>query len=178
VLLVGLWFVAGIVAVGIASAGVGAVSRQLTGDAHPAALSADEVQDELAAAATSSSTTAGDPPGAGATTTTTTAPATTTTTARSARATTVPTTSPPTTSVEPITRTYRVVGGSATIRFSPSAVTVLFATPAPGFTAEVEPHDGAIRVEFESEGHKSRIDAWWAGGPQAETREDNEGDDD
>jgi hypothetical protein len=169
-----LWLLAGAVAVGLASAGVRVVSRQLTGQTHPAPLSADEVRAEVAAAATSSTAGPTAPPGAGATTTTTTAPPTTTaTTARSTPPSSTTTTTPP-----PVTRTYQLVGGSATVRFSASGVTVLVATPAPGFTAEVEDHDGAARVEFESEGHKSRLDAWWANGPQAETREDVEHEDD
>jgi hypothetical protein len=168
-----LWLLAGAAAVGLASAGVRVVSRQLTGQTHPAPLSAEEVQAEVAAAATSSTTTGEEPPGAGATTTTTAPPPTTATTAGS-----TPPSSTTTAAPAPVTRTYQLVGGSATVRFSASAVTVLVATPAPGFTAEVEDHDGAARVEFESEGHKSRLDAWWAGGPQAESREDAEHDDD
>jgi hypothetical protein len=58
------------------------------------------------------------------------------------------------------------------VRFSPTGVTVLVATPKPGFTAEVEGEGSGVKVEFESETHKSRLDAWWDGGPRAEVRED------
>ena len=168
VALVGLWFLAGAVAVGAASAGVGVVSRELTGRTHPAPMSADQVAAEVAAAATSSTTT---PAGGASTTTTSVAPSTTTTT--TARGATTSTTTPPVTSAPaPITKSYQLIGGSATLRFSPGGVTVVVATPKPGFTVEVEGEGSGVRVEFESETHKSRLDAWWDGGPQAEVRED------
>jgi hypothetical protein len=31
-----------------------------------------------------------------------------------------------------------------------------------------------VKVEFESDGHESRVDAWWDGGPQVERRENGE----
>jgi hypothetical protein len=82
-------------------------------------------------------------------------------------------------------RTFGLVGGTATVSFSPTAVEVLSAVPAPGFTAKVEPEGQGTRVEFESAGHRSRLDAWWAGQPRHEIDEqardggnDSEDDDD
>ena len=50
---------------------------------------------------------------------------------------------------------------------------MVVATPAAGFTVDIgESHDGGARVEFESDDHRSRLDAWWDGGPQDEVRED------
>ena len=169
VALVGLWFLAGAVAVGAASAGVGVVSRELTGRTHPAPMSADQVAAEVAAAATSSTTA---PAGGASSTTTSVAPPTTTTTTTSRGATTSTTTPPVTSAPAPITKSYQLNGGSATLRFSPGGVTVVAATPKPGYTAEVEAEGSGVRVEFESEAHKSRLDAWWDGGPQVQVRED------
>jgi hypothetical protein len=66
------------------------------------------------------------------------------------------------------------VGGTASLRFSATGVTVLSASPAPGFTVDIgDSHSGGKRVEFERDGHRSRLDAWWDGGPQDEVREDD-----
>ena len=47
------------------------------------------------------------------------------------------------------------------------------ATPKPGFTVDIgDSHDGGVRVEFENDDHRSRLDGWWDGGPQDEVRED------
>jgi hypothetical protein len=87
--------------------------------------------------------------------------------------------------VEGTVQTFELLGGTATVRFSPTAVEVLSAVPAPGFTAKVEPEGQGTRVEFESAGHRSRLDAWWAGQPRHEIDEqardggdDSEDDDD
>lgn len=63
-------------------------------------------------------------------------------------------------------RTYDLVGGTATIRFGPGAVEVLGAVPAAGFAVDVEPEEGGIRVDFESDDHRSRLRAWWDDGPR------------
>lgn len=70
-------------------------------------------------------------------------------------------------------RTYNLVGGTASLRFSPSGVTVEYATPKAGFTVDVEPeHGNGVKVEFESADHRSRVDGWWDGGPQQRVREE------
>ena len=63
----------------------------------------------------------------------------------------------------------------ATLRFSPAGVEVVGATPNEGFSVDSEPeHGNGVKVEFESDAHDSRIDAWWDGGPQVERRENGE----
>lgn len=81
------------------------------------------------------------------------------------------TTAPP----DGMVKTFELDGGSATVRFSAAEVEVLSAVPAPGFDTEVEPEDRGIRVEFESDAHRSRLDVWWAGGPRhaIEERDDS-----
>lgn len=113
----------------------------------------------------------------------TTAPTTSTT--GSTAATTVPlssaaptsstsstTVAPSTSSAEQV-RTFNLIGGTTAISFSSTALEVLWATPNPGFDVEIQPGSSSVRVEFESNEHKSRIDAWWSDGPQQNIREDN-----
>ena len=176
---VALWFVAGAAAAGIATAGVAVVNDQLTGS-RPAPLSAAEVRQQAGATPATSTTDTTERP-----TTTTTAPAGPTTTTSVGTSGTTGSTdgggsggptpaSPPATSAPAaaVTRTYELVGGTTTIRFAPSGITVLSATPKPGFAAKVEPEGAGKKVEFESDAHRSRIDAWWSGGPQTRIRED------
>jgi cytoskeletal protein RodZ len=149
------WLVAGVLAVALATAAVSRVGNEVTGS-RPSPLSAGEVQQELTAASTttttSSTTTAppvSPPTTGGSTTTTLAAPATTASVAAPTE-----------------TRTYALVGGTATLRFSPQGVTVVTATPNPGFSVDVEPeHGNGVKVEFESDAHESRVDGWWDGGP-------------
>ena len=151
------------------------VSEQLTGSrSHPAPLSAEEIRDELAAAPAPTTTAA--PPVATSTTTTPQVGSGTTVTTIPPGTTVpvAPTTTVPVAAPAPVTRSYDLVGGNATLRFSAAGVTVVVATPAPGFTVDVgESHDGGVRVEFEGEDHRSRLDGWWDGGPQDEVREED-----
>jgi hypothetical protein len=143
-----VWVAAAAVAAGVAWAGIGVVGDQVTDD-RPAPLSADEVAQAVASQSASSTTTAPDG-----------APATTTAPPVDASAT---------------TRTYRMEGGVVTLSFSPAGVDVVGATPNEGFTVDSEPeHGNGVKVEFESDGHESRVDAWWDGGPQVERRENGE----
>ena len=174
-----LWFAAGVAVVLLASLAVSVVGRQVTGS-RPAPLSAGQVEDELASADATTTTT--DPTGS---TTTKTAPGATTTVSTVAGdppATTPTTTARPpttTTTVPPpaaaaTSKTYNLVGGSATLRFSSSGVTVVAATPKAGYSVDVgDTHGNGVRVEFESDDHRSRVDAWWDGGPQDEVREED-----
>jgi hypothetical protein len=164
---VALWLLAGAAAATVAWLGVSSVSDELAGSSsHPDPLSDEEIRAELAEAA---STTTSAPP------TSVTIPTTTTTTRG-----TTPTSAPPpatTTSAPPsvaaTTRSYDLVGGTVTLRFSPSGVSVVVATPAPGFSVELgSTHGTGKQVEFEGEGHKSEVEGWWDGGPQDEVRED------
>lgn len=197
------WLVAAAAAVAVASWGVALVGRSVTDD-RPEPLSAAQVQDRLTAASGTSTPAAGPTPPAPATSAPTPGgeplpgPTTATATPGTAppatpapgpapsspgpgtaapAATTPPATVAPAPEPAPETRTYQVVGGTASLRFEPGGVTVVFANPAQGFDVEVEPaHGGGVRVEFESETHRSRIDAWWDGGPRDEVQE--QGDDD
>jgi cytoskeletal protein RodZ len=186
------WVVAATVAVAVASWGVALVGRSVTED-RPAALASAEVEErlsEVAATVPSASSTTTAPPVAETPTTvagpdgsTGTVPVTTTpgpaptTTIAPAR------TPPPPATVAPAapaqaaeTRTYTLVGGTASLRFEPTGVTVVFANPAQGFDVEIEPeHGNGVRVEFESDDHESRLDGWWDGGPQ-DRKEERPGD--
>lgn len=145
-----VWVVAAVLAAGVAWAGIGVVGDQVTDD-RPAPLSADEIAQAVA--------------GDRAASTITTAPPTDATT----------TTAVPPTDASATTRTYRMEGGVATLRFSPAGVEVVGATPNEGFSVDWEPeHGNGVKVEFESDAHDSRIDAWWDGGPQVERRENGE----
>jgi cytoskeletal protein RodZ len=162
VLLVGAWLVGGAAAVGAASLGVSRVGDEVTGN-RPTPLSAAEVREELAAAP--------------ATTTTSPSPVTTATTTPTTTTTTIvvaPQQQPTTTTEAVETRTYALVGGTATLRFAPSGVTVVAAAPNPGFSVETSPeHGNGIRVEFDSDDHRSRVTGWWENGPRDEVREED-----
>jgi hypothetical protein len=123
------------------------VGDQVTDD-RPAPLSSEQVAEELQSGQTPATTTAPD----GGTST-----------------------SAPPADPSATTSTYRMQGGVATLRFSAAGVEVVGASPAEGFTVDTEPeHGNGVRVEFESDAHRSRVDAWWDGGPQVERREDGE----
>jgi hypothetical protein len=70
------------------------------------------------------------------------------------------------------TRTFTLTGGTATVQFSPTDVTVVSAVPVTGFETDVDRDDGRTRVEFESDAHQSRLDVWWDGAPRHSVRED------
>jgi len=71
-----------------------------------------------------------------------------------------------------VVRNYSVTGGTASISFSPAEVKVLLAQPATGWSVKTELEGSAVRVEFESGDARSRIDAWWADGPQDRVEDD------
>lgn len=177
---VAVWFAAGVGAVTLGTAAVSLVGNQVTGS-RPAPLSADEVRSELSGDAGSATTTSPDasttstvPPG-GSTSTTRVEP-TTSTSAPSGPGGTTPTTlrtpsTQPTS--QPETRTYSLEGGTATLRFEASGVTVQEATPRPGYSVEVEPdHGNGWQVRFDSASHKSTVEGWWDAGPRDEVREE------
>lgn len=169
---VAVWLVAGATAVTLASLAVSTVGNQVTGS-RPSPFSADEVRAELAVE--DETTTTGS---AGATTTTLPPSVTSPTTGGS------PTTAPqvPSTTAVPAQpaeiRTYNLIGGTATLRFEPSGVTVQEATPKPGYSVEVEPDDSnGWQVTFDGESHRSRVEGWWDGGPQDQVEERDDSDD-
>jgi len=143
------WLAAAAVATTAAWQGVGLVTNQVTDD-RPSALAASDVSDRLD----------------GTSPTTATAPPTSPSTSASTPSTTTP-------DDEAVIVPYDLVGGRAALRFTPTAVTVEWSRPNPGFSVKTEPEDGnGYRVEFESETHRSRVTGWWDGGPQDEQRED------
>jgi len=172
---VAVWFAAGVGAITLGMAAVAMVGNQVTGS-RPSPLSADEVRAELSGDTDSTTTTLPDwstttlPPG-GATSTTRVAATTPTSTQSGPGGT--PTTAGAS-SAQPETRTYSLVGGTVTLRFEASGVTVQEATPRPGYEVEdLEPtHGNGWKVEFRSDGHRSRVEGWWDAGPRDEVREE------
>jgi hypothetical protein len=145
------WALAAAVAAGVAWAGIGVVGDQVT-DERPAPLSAAEVASRLDEPAPETTE-----PGPGSTT-----------------ATSAPSAGAPSTTVGGETKTYDLTGGSVSVRFSPSGVTLLWARPHDGFEVDTDAND-RVRVEFESDTHESRLEAWWQGGPRQEVEEDDRG---
>jgi len=175
------WVVVAAVALGVAWRGVRIVDEHVT-ESRPAPLTSREIQERASAPATAT------PADATTTTTSASGPAPTVTTAATsptvstqqpapprATTTTAPRTTTTTRPPAPAeTRTYSVTGGSASLRFSPSGVTVLWANPNPGYDVHVESeNENGVKVTFESSSHRSRIDGWWDGGPQDRVREEN-----
>ncbi len=190
-----LWLAATVAATLLVSAGVGAIRDTTRADELVARPPATTSGDPAPNGATTSTTTVTAPqpsttgppsvvvPG---TTPPGTTPSGTTPSGTTPPGTTPPGTTPPGTTppppptpptsapaAEPVTLTIPSEGGSATIRFGPDAVTVVAATPAAGYAAKVSPQGAtAVRVEFENEDRRSRIDASWDGGPVTDVRED------
>lgn len=169
------WVAAAVAAVAVASWGVALVGRSVT-DARPSPLSAAQVDERLASAGTSSTT---------ASTSATTPPARPGTTVPPDGEPGPPPTSaappPPSTAAPPVAvgeiRTYQLVGGTVSLRFEPAGVTVVYANPNHGFDVEEEPEAGGVRVELESETHRSRVTGWWDDGPRDRVDEQADGDD-
>ena len=185
-------FAVGVAAIALASIGVSMVGRQVTAD-RPSPLSADEVRSELAAGdgrSTTSTTSATAPVvpapsptvpaggvepadrGDGSDPSSPAEPGVTALPGPAPAPPSATTTTAPAPAAE--TRSYTLVGGSATLRFSASGVTVVSATPNPGFAVETEPTHGAgVRVRFRSDSHESQVEGWWEGGPRDEVQEED-----
>ena len=84
------------------------------------------------------------------------------------------TAAPATTADNSQDRTFDLVGGTTAVRFSPTEIMILWATPAPGFTADWHPDDGGMEVEFRSANHKSKLEVWWADGPRFDVSEEDD----
>lgn len=71
-------------------------------------------------------------------------------------------------------RSYRVAGGSVTLRFAPGVVTVVAAVPRnDDFDLDLEGNGTeAVVVEFESDDQRSRVRGWWDGGPRDRVDDD------
>lgn len=175
------WLAAGVVAVVFGSVSVSMLSNRVTGS-RPAPLNADEVRQQLIdAEATTTTTTVLDsspttlaqpaPPPPPPTSTTVPSPPR----ARPPAPATTTTVAPAHQEAPAELRSYTLVGGTVTLRFSASGVTVEVATPNPGFAVDVEPtHENGVRVELESEDHHSQVEGWWDGGPRDEVQEDSD----
>jgi hypothetical protein len=148
------WLFAAVAATTAAWQGVALVTDEVT-DNRPAALAASDVQERLDAAPGSTD------PGSTATTAATASPTTT-----------APPSSTTTTAVPSETHTYRLVGGTTTLEFSPAGVHEVASSPNPGFSVKTEPEGTGLRVQFESDSHRSRLDASWSNGPEVRPRED------
>jgi cytoskeletal protein RodZ len=174
-LLVIAWLVGGLAAVSLASAAVSRVGNEVTGD-RPSPLSAEEVAAELAAESTTTTEPDGGTPSTSPTSETATSAPTPTTVAPPPSTVAPP---PPTSAAEGELRTYALVGGTATLRFTPAGVTVVTANPNPGYKVEVEPAYGnGVEVSFETDHHKSKVEGWWDGGPRDQVDEEADEDDD
>lgn len=71
-------------------------------------------------------------------------------------------------------RTFVLMGGSATVACRGAAATLVSATPNPGYQAESESQDGGqtVEVRFRSSAHESRLQASCSGGSvQGQTEE-------
>jgi len=75
------------------------------------------------------------------------------------------------------TRTFALVGGTATFSCTGNAIALVSAVPNPGFGVETEREDSGteIKVRFENDAHRSEIRAGCAGGQVVaeEIREEN-----
>jgi hypothetical protein len=150
-----VWLAAAVVATVVAWQGVGLIDDQVTGD-RPLTLTAAEVDAALADARTGTTTASPSDPST---------PATETTGPGATASTLGPEES----------HTYRLTGGTTTLRFTPAGVTMVSATPEQGYQVRNGSGDGnGWRVEFEGAAGRSRIDAWWDGGPR--TRIDDDAD--
>jgi hypothetical protein len=181
------WCLAGTVAVLAAGHGVSLVADRVTSD-RPASLSPEDVRRALArdAAADVTTTTGGVTTtvvtGGGPAPTTTSTPGGTTPTTGGGGTSgpggdeggpQTPTTTIPGAPADPgVTRTYALRGGTVTLRFASTGVTVVVAQPAAGYEVSTEPqHGNGIRVEFRSDRNRSRVEGWWDGGPRDEVDE-------
>ena len=85
-------------------------------------------------------------------------------------ATTAATTAPPPAAE---TRSYGLVGGTVGIRYENGGARLLYANPNSGFTVKIgDAGPPRVEVEFESDNHRSRIDARWDDGPSVDIDED------
>lgn len=125
------------------------------------------------------------------TSTTTTPPVTTTTIAESSSTTAPPATTTTTTTVPPPTttttttvvvtnQTYDLIGGTVTLAVGNGEVNLVSAVPRPGFDADYE-HTGPkeVEIKFESQDHKSKLEAKWESGElEVDIEEEPHGDGD
>lgn len=84
-----------------------------------------------------------------------------------------PSSSPTEEEGEPKTITFELIGGITSIYFSSASVDVLWAEAKPGYTVQIgQRGSNGVRVEFEGEDGRSRLDASWNGSAEWDISED------
>jgi hypothetical protein len=63
-------------------------------------------------------------------------------------------------------RSFALRGGDVAVRFTPETTEAISATPRSGFSVAVEQPGGPLVVNFRSPERLSRLEAFWADGPQ------------
>lgn len=181
------WLGATIVSVAIASAAVAGVRDRVV--ETPVAMGAPTTTTTVASATTSTfaattttstTTSTTEPPATTSTTSTTVADVeqTTSTTAAPETTTTTSTTTTTTVAPSPSYETYSLVGGTVTLAWGDGVVSVAAVDPNLGYRAETEQEGPAeVKVEFESNDHKSVLRAYFDDGEPKVTKNE-EGDDD
>ena len=165
--LAGLWAAATAVAVLVVWTGVRVVADDVT-EPLPLATGAAPVAAGAAAppAGSTPTTVAGAGPSATTTPTTaatpadTSAPSPATAPTSTTAGPTTASTAPPPAASEPWTRTATGRGGTVTVRFTASTVELVVATPASGYTVEVDDAGpDRVRVSFDDGEQETRIEA-------------------
>jgi cytoskeletal protein RodZ len=159
-LLAATWLAGTLLATVIVYEAVGVVAGQVT-DQRPEPISQSAVSQSLSHPAVTIPSSS--PAQTAAPTASPTTPATPTAAPATGGAGTQP---PPTAAAAPTTRTFALVGGTASLSCGSGAISLDWATPNPGFQVETGTSDGGAQVEvrFRSDSHESRLDAWCAGG--------------
>jgi hypothetical protein len=161
-LLAATWLAGTLLATLIVYEAVGVVAGQVT-DQRPEPISQSAVSQSLGHPIQTSAVPSSSPAQTAASPASPAAPATPTAAPATGGTGTQP---PPTAAPAPSTRTFALVGGTASFSCGGGAISLNWATPNPGFQVETGTSDGGAQVEvrFRSDSHESRLDAWCAGG--------------
>ena len=176
------WVAVTAAAVLVAWRGVDVVADQLT-ESRPSSLSSAAVASALTDDGTGGKTSASTSTTVRRSTTSlrpgTTAPPTSGPPPTATPRTTAPPPTAATTTAPPPaaeTRTYSLVGGTVGIRYENGGARLLYANPNSGFTVKIgDAGPPRVEAEFESDTHRSRIDARWDDGPHVDIDEDGGG---
>jgi hypothetical protein len=79
----------------------------------------------------------------------------------------LPASPPPASGTSATTRTFALIGGTASFSCSNGQISLNWATPASGFQVDdISSSDGGAQIEvrFRSDSHESRVEAWCSGG--------------
>jgi hypothetical protein len=130
-----------------------AVVRQALGASNPPATSASPTEEPTPSASASPASPTLTPPSGG----------------RS------PASPPPANGTSTTTRTFALIGGTASFSCSNGQISLNWAAPASGFQVDdISSSDGGAQIEvrFRSDSHESRVEAWCSGGQVAGTTEE------